>query len=101
MLLSIPLAIAIICAASSASAITPSDLPECAIECYVKGVSDVGMALDDYEGQCRSTPFQLSMRACAEVNCEHDEFLFVCEVSGLTNYRLRRLLKNIVWRILV
>ena len=101
MLLSVPLAIAIICGASSASAITPSDLPECAIECYVKGVSDVGFALDDYEGQCRSAPFQLSMRTCAASNCEYDEFVFVCEVSGLINYRLRSLLKSIVWKTLV
>lgn len=101
MLLSVPLAIAIICGASITSAITPSDLPECAIECFVKGVSDLGIALDDYEGQCHSAPFQLSMRGCAAMNCEYDEFLFVCEVSGFTNCRLRRLLKNIAWRTLV
>ena len=101
MLLSITLAIVIVCGASSASAMTPSDLPECAIECYVKGVSDVGIALDDYEGQCRSATFQLSMRACAATNCEYDEFVFVYDVSDLINYRLRNLLKSIVWRTLV
>ena len=101
MLLSVTFAVAIICGASFASAITPSDLPECAIECYIKGVSDVGIALDDYEGQCRSAPFQLSMKACAAMNCESDEFLFVCEIRIMINYRLRRLLTNIAWRTLV
>lgn len=96
-----PVATAIICGAFSASAIAPSDFPECAIDCYIKGVLDEGIALDNYEGQCRSAPFQLSMSACAATNCEYDEFLFVCEISDLINYRLRKQLKSIVWRTLV
>ena len=101
MLLLVSLAFAIVCGVFPTNAITPSDLPGCAVECYVKGVSDVGIALDDYEGQCRSAPFQLSMRACAASNCEYEEFIFVCEIFGVVNNRLRRLLKSTVGRTLV
>jgi len=64
-------------AIASVSAVTPSDLPECAVECYIQGVQKAGLALDDYEGQCRSAPFQLTMRGCAAMNCDYDEYLFV------------------------
>lgn len=65
--------------AAPAFSLTPSDLPECAVECYVKGVREVGIDLGDYEGQCRSAPFQIAMRSCAALSCEYDEYQFVCE----------------------
>jgi hypothetical protein len=84
-----------------AFSLTPSDLPECAVECYVKGVREVGIDLGDYEGQCRSAPFQIAMRNCAALNCEYDEYQFVCEFSEDANRRLRMLLASIVWRTLM
>jgi hypothetical protein len=74
-----PLTIALTAAwgVTSTLAVTPSDLPECAIECYVDGIAKSGLTLDDYEGQCRSAKFQLGMRGCAALQCEYDEYIFV------------------------
>jgi hypothetical protein len=36
--------------------------------------------LDDYERQCRSAPFQLTMRNCIAKMCDYDEFLFVIKI---------------------
>ena len=59
------------------SAITASDLPECAVECYFQEIEKSGVALTDYEGQCRSAKFQLGMRACVSQKCSYEEFIFV------------------------
>lgn len=71
------LAILAFCGALSVWAITPSNLPACAVECYVKGITNMKLAFDDYEGQCRSTAFQFAMRGCVATQCQNDEYLFV------------------------
>jgi hypothetical protein len=63
--------------ALSVSAITPSDLPECAVDCYIQGIANVGLAFNDFEGQCRSSDFQYAMRGCVAMECQYDEYLFV------------------------
>jgi len=66
-------------AASSVDAvsITASDLPECAVECYCATGEKVQIPVTDYEGQCRSAPFQISLRECAEKACNEEEYAFV------------------------
>src|SRR5438874_2311839 len=60
-----------------AVSITASDLPECAIECYVNSGSEIQIPITDYEGQCRSGEFQVLLRKCAENTCTPEEFAFV------------------------
>jgi hypothetical protein len=86
MLLPVCAAIAILVGVSSVSAITASDLPECAVDCYLQEIENAGVALTDYEGQCRSAKFQLGMRACVSQKCSYDEFIFVIQTldSSLT-----------------
>lgn len=83
MLITIMLLLTIALAAAAnlytAFALTPSDLPECAIECYVNGVHEMRIDLNDYEGQCPSAPFQLFMRGCTAINCDYDKYFFVFE----------------------
>lgn len=62
---------------SRVAAVTASDLPDCAVECYVNANQKVGLQLEDYEGRCRSAPFQLAMRFCAAKECDYDEYTFV------------------------
>jgi CFEM domain len=64
--------------AISAVTITASDLPECAVECYCYTGEKVKIAVTDYEKQCRSAPFQLALRECAEKKCNEEEYAFVC-----------------------
>ena len=74
------------------SAITASDLPECAVECYFQEIENAGVGLTDYEGQCRSAKFQLGMRSCVSQKCSYDEFVFVSQRLHcfLTNRFLKR-----------
>jgi CFEM domain len=70
--------------ATYASAATASDLPVCAVECYFKAMLEANVGLDDFEGQCRSGPFQRLMKSCAFHECEPEEYEFVnffCSVS--------------------
>jgi len=60
-----------------AVSITASDLPVCAVECYCAAGEKVNIPVTDYEGQCRSAPFQISLRECAENACSQDEYTFV------------------------
>jgi hypothetical protein len=64
-----------------AVSITASDLPECAVECYCTTGEKVKIPVTDYEGQCRSAPFQISLRECAEKACGEEEYAFVKHVS--------------------
>jgi hypothetical protein len=77
MLLHTGLVIAFGVSAISAVTITASDLPECAVECYCYTGEKVKIAVTDYEKQCRSAPFQLALRECAEKNCDEEEYAFV------------------------
>jgi len=77
MLVPVCAALAILGGVSSVSAITASDLPECAVECYFQEIQNAGVELTDYEGQCRSAKFQLGMRTCVSQKCSYDEFIFV------------------------
>jgi len=36
----------------------------------------VNLKMMDYEGKCRSAPFQLALRECAKVECSADEYEF-------------------------
>lgn len=63
-----------------AVSITASDLPECAVECYCTTGEKVKIPVTDYEGQCRSAPFQISLRECAEKTCSEEEYTFVKHV---------------------
>jgi hypothetical protein len=85
-------ALAVFGGISSVSAITASDLPECGVECYFQEIENAGVALTDYEGQCRSAKFQLGMRACVSQKCSYDEFVFVSQwfYCLLTNRFLTR-----------
>jgi hypothetical protein len=60
-----------------AVSITASDLPECAVECYCYAGEEVKIPITDYEGQCRSAPFQIALRGCAEKGCSEEEYAFV------------------------
>ena len=71
------IAVAILSGVSRVAAVTASDLPDCAVECYVNANQKVGLQLEDYEGRCRSAPFQLAMRSCAAKECDYDEYTFV------------------------
>src|SRR5271170_196874 len=92
MLFPVCAALAVIGGISSVSAITASDLPECGVECYFQEIENAGVALTDYEGQCRSAKFQLGMRACVSQQCSYDEFVFVSQrlYCLLTNRFLTR-----------
>ena len=58
----------------SAVSITASDLPQCAVECYCATAEKLNIAVTDCEGQCRSAPFQISLRECAEKACSKAEY---------------------------
>src|SRR5437667_11622286 len=73
-------AVPTVCGASSVAARTPSDLPECTIGCYIQGIRDAGIALDDFQGQCRSEEFQLGMRDSTAMKCVYEEYLFIYEL---------------------
>ena len=73
--------------AISAVTITASDLPECAVECYCYTGEQVKIAVTDYETQCRSAPFQVALRECAEKKCNEEEYAFVCPQSWKSNLR--------------
>jgi hypothetical protein len=60
-----------------AVSITASDLPECAVECYVNTGAKVEIPITDYEGQCRSGQFQVELRQCAEKTCSEEDYGFV------------------------
>jgi CFEM domain len=66
---------------------TASDLPECAVECYCYTGEKVKIPVTDYEGQCRSAPFQIALRECAEKVCNEEEFSFVNVHRNLTHDR--------------
>ena len=72
--------IAILSGVSGVAAVTASDLPECAVECYLNANQKVGLQLEDYEGRCRSASFQLAMRSCAAEECDYEEYSFVCSL---------------------
>ena len=61
----------------SAVSITASDLPECAVECYCLTGEKVNIPVTNYEGQCRSAPFQIALRECAVKACNEEEYSFV------------------------
>ena len=63
--------------AISAVSITASDLPKCAVECYCCAGEKVKIPVTAYEQQCRSAPFQIALRECAETACNEEEFGFV------------------------
>lgn len=64
-----------------AVSVTASDLPVCAVECYCATGEEVNIPMTDYEGQCRSAPFQISLRECAEEACSGEEYAFVIIIS--------------------
>jgi hypothetical protein len=68
--------------AISAVTITASDLPECAVECYCYTGAKVNIPVTDYEGQCRSAPFQIALRECAVEKCDAEEYAFVCALKA-------------------
>jgi hypothetical protein len=72
------LAVILLSGVSKVRAVTASDLPDCAIECYLDSNQKVGLQLEDYEGRCRSAPFQLAMTVCAAKACDYEEYTFVC-----------------------
>jgi CFEM domain len=80
----------------SAVSITASDLPECAVECYCDTGRKVNIPITDYEGQCRSAPFQIALRECAEKACNEEEYAFVIAPDHGTDDRLNTKLRNIV-----
>jgi hypothetical protein len=61
----------------SAISVTASDMPECALECYVDAGSKVAIPTMEYERQCRSAPFQIALRECAKDLCSEEEYEFV------------------------
>ena len=61
----------------AAIALTASDMPECALDCYLEAGAKVNLKMMDYEGKCRSAPFQLALRECAKAECSADEYEFV------------------------
>ena len=62
----------------SAVAITASDLPECAVECFCLTGAEVSIPVTNYEQQYRSPPFQIHLRECAKKACSEEEFGFIC-----------------------
>jgi hypothetical protein len=91
--------VAILSAVLRVAAVTASDLPDCAVECYLNANQKVGLQLEDYEGRCRSAPFQFAMRLCAAKECDHEEYIFVFLLPTYdANSRLRKKLRNIVRR---
>jgi hypothetical protein len=52
-------------------------MPECALDCYLEAGAKVNLKMMDYEGKCRSAPFQLALRECAKAECSADEYEFV------------------------
>lgn len=79
-----------------AVSITASDLPECAIECYVNTGAKIEIPITDYEGQCRSGEFQVQLRQCAEIGCSQEEYAFVSSLRNKTDNRRSFMLKNTV-----
>src|SRR5271154_4122676 len=79
-----------------AVSITASDLPECAVECYCATGEKVKIPVTDYEGQCRSVPFQISLRECAEKACNEEEYAFVNQCTKSTECRPNTTQKNTV-----
>jgi hypothetical protein len=67
--------------AATVLAITPPDLPECALECHLTTLEKVGLEIDDFEGQCLSALFQLGIRNCVAMSCDYDEFKFVSQIA--------------------
>lgn len=61
----------------SEASVTASDLPDCAVECYCLAATQIGVPIVDYETQCRSAPFQITFRECAEKECNQEEYAFV------------------------
>jgi CFEM domain len=61
----------------AATAITASDMPECALDCYLDAGAKVDIKMMDYERKCLSAPFQLALRECAKEECSADEYEFV------------------------
>ena len=81
----------------SAISITASDLPECAVECYCYTGEKLNIPVTEYEKQCRSAPFQIALRKCTEIACNHEEFEFVYwPPPNWTNFRLNSMQRNIV-----
>ena len=64
--------------------ITASDLPECTVECYCLTGAKVSIPVTAYEQQCRSAPFQINLRDCAEKACTAEEFGFVFPLKSLS-----------------
>ena len=73
--------------AGSVSGITASDLPDCAVNCYFLAMEETDILPYDFEGQCRSPPFQISMSSCAGLKCVRDEFNFVSYYRLTSNLR--------------
>lgn len=83
-----------------AVSITASDLPECAVECYVNAGAKVAIPITDYEGQCRSGEFQVTLRQCAENTCNKEEYEFVTHVFGTIIDGRRSFMRNSIVRSL-
>jgi len=83
-----------------AVSITASDLPECAVECYVNAGAKVAIPITDYEGQCRSGEFQVTLRQCAENTCNKEEYEFVTDVCGTIIDSRRSFMRNSIVRSL-
>ncbi|SRR5579859_5053876 len=96
------LAVIILSGVSKVAGVTASDLPDCAIECYLDSNQKVGLQLEDYEGRCRAAPFQLAMRSCAAKACNYEEYTFVSHaLKGVIKCRWRSRHRNTVKRISV
>ena len=77
MLLSVGIVFAFAISAIQVVSITASDLPECAVDCYCVTAERETIPITDYERQCRSAPFQVALRQCAQRECTPDEYAFV------------------------
>ena len=62
--------------------VTASDMPECAVECYIDAGVKVGIPPFEYKLKCLSAPFQLELRTCGMQKCNDDEYAFVISRVG-------------------